>query len=274
LAAAQDAYERFADSSAVTLIYGAIHQLAANCGDALRFYDETLALRPAHEDAGLGRVVCLRVLDLFVEAVAAATILIDAAADNRIEAFYWRAWNHRRLADLPSARDDIERAKRMGASVDIYTLAGIIGYEQDRLDAALTDLQAARSMSAGSCTAAWYLGLVHMRREGWPNGASAFESAMTCFDSSLTEHQAARATLEANTIMDPAFKTRQIAAADVAIADARRQMHAAAMNAAKNFALAGNRARAVQLGERASADPSLASEVDALHEYLAGLSPR
>jgi tetratricopeptide (TPR) repeat protein len=273
LAAAQDAYERFADSPAVTLLYGAIHQLAANCGDALRFYDETLALRPAHEDAGLGRAVCLSVLDRYAEAVAAATVLIDAAADNRIEAFYWRAWNQRRLENLPSARDDIERAKRLGASVDIYTLAGIIAYEQDRLDAALTDLQAARSMSAASCTAAWYLGLVHMRREVWPNGAFAFESAMTCFEISLVEHEAARAVLEANTIMDPAFKARQIAASDVAITEARRQMHAAAMNAAKNFALAGNRARAVQLGERASADPSLASEVEVLHEYLGRFSP-
>jgi tetratricopeptide (TPR) repeat protein len=273
LAAAQDAYERFAESSAVTLTYAAIHQLAGNCGDALRLYDETLALRPAHEDAGLGRAVCLSVLDRYAEAVAAATVLIDAGADNRIEAYYWRAWNHRRLEDLPSARDDIERAKRIGSSVDIHTLAGIIAYEQDRLDAALTDLQAARAMSAYSCTAAWYIGLVHMRRELWPNGAGAFERAMTCFELSLTEHERARAVLEANTIMDPAYKARQIAASDVAIAETRRQMHAAAMNAAKNFALAGDRVRAAELGERASADPSLASEVEVLHEYLGSFNP-
>jgi tetratricopeptide (TPR) repeat protein len=218
--------------------------------------------------------VCLSVLDRHDEAIAAATVLIDAGADNRAEAYYWRAWNHRRLEDLPAARNDIERAKRLAASIDIYTLAGIIAYEQDRLDAAVTDLQAARAMSAPrSCTAAWYLGLVHMRRELWPNGAGAFESAMTCFETSLARHEAGRAALEANTIMDPAFKARQIAVSDVAIADARRQMYAAAMNAAKNFALAGDRARAAQLGERASADPDLAPEVEVLHEYLESVGP-
>jgi hypothetical protein len=50
-------------------------------------------------------------------------------------------------------------------------------------------------------------------------------------------------------------------------------MHAAAMNAAKNFALAGDRVRAAELGERASADPSLASEIEVLHEYLESVGP-
>jgi len=274
LAAAADAYERFADSPAVTLTYAAIHYRAGNYDDALRLYDETLALRPAHEDAWLGRAVCLSVLNRYEEAIAAATVLIDASADNRAEAYYWRAWNHRRLERLPPARDDIERAKRLAASIDIYTLAGIIAYEQDRLDAAEADLLAARAMSMPrSCTAAWYLGLVPMRRERWPAGATAFESAMTCFQGSLAGHQAGRAALRANTIMDPVFKARQIALADEAITEARRQMHAAAMNAAKNFALAGNRVRARQLGDRASADPALASEVEVLREYLERLGP-
>ena len=274
LAAARDVHERFPDSPAVTYTYGAIHQLSGTCGEAMPYYDRTLALRPAHEDAGLGRTVCLSVLDRYAEAVAAATSLIDAGADNRVEAYYWRAWNHRRLEDLPSAHDDIERAKQLGASVDIYTLAGIIAYEQDRLDAAMTDLLAARTMSAWrSCTAAWYLGLVPMRQQLWPNAATAFEHATTCFEVSTAEHEAERSALEANTIMDPVFKARQIARTDTAIASDRRQMYAAAMNAAKNFALAGNRTRAEQMGLRASADPTLASELEVLNDYLASFGP-
>jgi tetratricopeptide (TPR) repeat protein len=269
-AAAEDAYGRFPMSAAVTYIAGNILHLSGECGEALRYYDETLALRPGHEDAGLGRAVCLSFLGRNQEAIAAATVLIDAGADNRIDAYYWRAWNRHALVDLPAARDDVEGAKRLGSSVDVHTLAGIIAHDQDDLAAALADLRTARTMSPSqSCVAAWYLGLVHVKQASWSDSAPAFEAAMRCYDGRLAEGEAALARMRANSEMDPVFKARQIALFETTIAEDRRQMYAAAMNAAKSFAIQGDSARAETLGTRASEDATLASEVQVLREYLA-----
>jgi tetratricopeptide (TPR) repeat protein len=127
-----EAYARFPKSSSITYMSGNFNQLIGDCREALRYYDETVALESLHENALLGRTVCLTYLKRTDEAMAAATRIIDLKLDNISDGFYWRAWNQEfMLKAYPGARSDIESAKAIRATIQVYTLAGIIEHDQD-----------------------------------------------------------------------------------------------------------------------------------------------
>jgi tetratricopeptide (TPR) repeat protein len=264
------AYARFPASPAVTYLGGQFNQLIGDCKAGLRFFDETLALQPVHENGMLGRTVCLTFLKQSQEAIRAATRMIDIRTDNVVDAYYWRAWNQWSLKALTEARADIEAAKALGVNGDIFTLAGQIEYDQDDLDPAEKDLQTALSLSDGkqNCTAAWYLALVRMKTEQWRETAEGFERATSCYDARVQENEARLFAVRANPNFDPDFKQRQITGFEAAIKDDRGQYHAAAFNAANNFVRAGEIPRARPLLEIAAREPSLADLVRQLREYI------
>src|SRR5206468_5743255 len=77
-----EAYKRFPKSSSITYLTANYNQLLGDCREALRYYDETIALKPAHEDALLGRTMCLTYLKRSDEAIAQATRMIEMRTDN------------------------------------------------------------------------------------------------------------------------------------------------------------------------------------------------
>jgi len=264
------AYGRFPQSPAVTYLNAQFNQLIGDCRMGLRFYDETLALWPQHENGLLGRAVCLTFLEQNDEAIRTATALIDMQADNRGEAYYWRAWNHWHLQALSAARRDIEAAKALRSNGDIHTLAGQIEHDEGDLESAETDLRTARSLSFGetNCTAAWYLGLVLMKKERWRETAETFEEAMRCYESRVAESEAGLTQIRDTPDLDEDFRARQIAGFEAAIREDRSQYHAAAFNAANHFVRAGDITRARPLVEIAAREPSLADLVRQLREYI------
>ena len=265
-----EAYKRFPQSPAVTYLTGSFNQLAGDCRAALGYYDETIALKTRHEDALLGRTMCLSFLKRTDEAIAAATHMIELKTDNVIEAFYWRAWNHHFRQALPPARTDIDRAKTMGSNPRIHTLAGVIEHDQDDLDPADHDLRIALGMSGGdrNCTAMWYLGLVMMKREQWVRSAQSFEQGAACYELNVKETLDGLEKIKANPDLDPEFRAQQIAGFEAALIEDRRQYHAAAFNAANHYARGGNLDKARTLIEIAARDPSLASRVEELRKIL------
>ena len=268
----QAAYARFPTSPSITYLSGAFNQLIGDCKAALGFYDETLAIHDVHEDALLGRTMCLTFLKRAEEAIAAATHMIDLRTDNVVEAYYWRAWNHHARQELPPARRDIEAAKMRGSNPRIHTLAGVIEHDQDDLDIAEQDLRIARGMSGGdrNCTAAWYLGLVTMKREQWMPSASWFEQAMACYDLNVQESLDGLEKIRSNPDLDEEFRKAQIAGFEAAIVEDRRQYHAAAFNAANHYARGGEVEKAKPLIEIAARDPALASRVADLRRAIGG----
>jgi len=264
------AYARFPKSPAVTYLGGQFNQLVGDCRAGLRLYDETLALEPLHENGLLGRTACLTFLKQPEEAIDTATRMIDLRTDNVLDAYYWRAWNRWSLKQLPEARADIETAKARRANGDIHTLAGQIEHDQSDLDPADADLRTALSLSEGqkNCVAAWYLGLVLMKKERWLDTAEAFEGAMACYDARVQETEAELLALRANPNFDPDFKARQIAGFEAAIHEDRSQYHAAAFNAANHFVRAGEADRAKPLVEVAARDPALADLVRQLRAFI------
>jgi tetratricopeptide (TPR) repeat protein len=268
---AAEAYARFPQSPAATYVAGTVEQLAGDCREALRHYDETLAIVDRHENAQLGRTVCLTYLGRPEEAIAAATVLIGWQSTNVRDAYYWRAFNHRLQKRLDEARQDIDRSKRLGSTVEIRTLAGIIEYEQTDDEPARQDLDVAWSMSGGrGCPAAWYQGLVHIRREAWADAAAGFDRAMGCYAQSVADDQSALEEMRTRTDvdLDPDFRQSQIRNFTLAIEADERQRHAAAMNAAASFANAGDVSTARDRLRIAAADPSLAEAVGRLRAIL------
>ena len=242
------AYARFPDSPSVTFLFASFEQLIGDCRAALALYRETLAIVDAHEMAMLGRTACLSFLGEHDAAIASATEMVDRQTFNIAQAYYWRAWNHHVLEALETARADIELAKRADRSLEILTLAGIIEHDQDDLETAETDLTSARRTRGGdrSCTAAWYLGLVHLKQERFADSSAAFEDATRCYDLNVKEAEAGLASMRARTDIEPVFKARQIANFEQVILEDRNQYYASAFNTANQAAHAGDRERAVR----------------------------
>jgi hypothetical protein len=265
-------YARFPKSSSATYLRAWFNHQIGDCRAALPFYEETIALQPAHERALLGRVTCLSYAKQHEEAIAAATRMVELQTPNVDMALYWRAWNQRVLGRLPPARADIDIAKRRTVNGQIYTLAGMIEYDQEDLSPAEVDLKVARSLSDGSanCEAAWYLGLVYMKRAEWPRAAGEFEGVMGCYQDRQAENEGYKREIERRENIDAEFKARQLANFDAVIQESVSQRYAAAYNAAHFYARAGTVEKAKPLLEIAAKDSALAERVAELKKLIGG----
>lgn len=263
-------YKRFPKSPSITYASGNYNQIIGDCRAALKFYDETLAIKPQHEEGLLGRTICLTYLKRNDEAIAEATQMIALETDNIDQAYYWRSWNHYGQKALDLARADIESAKRVHVSSPIYTLAGMIEHDQDDLTPAEHDLNSAIEMFDGNCTAWWYLGLVGIKREQWLASGARFGRAMDCYGASVIGDENGLRAMQARTDVDPDFKTRQITGFEAAIAEDSSHEYAAAFNAANQCAHGGDIARAKSLLEIAARDPALAEQVAQLRKIIGG----
>jgi tetratricopeptide (TPR) repeat protein len=264
-----EAYARFSASPAVTYISGSFYQLVGDCTSALRYYDETLAVKNAHEQAMLGRTICLTYLKRHDEAIAAATQMIDSSM-NLIEAYYWRAMNRHTLQQLDLARSDSDQAKSLLRSGAILQLAGLIELDQNDLDPAEADFKSARALRGGNrdCVSIFSLGLVYIKRERWSPSGDQFAEAMACYEKNVADDETQIIGIRGRTDLDPEYQTSQIAGSEASLKKDRSQQYASALNAAANYTRAGNYAKAKVLVEVAATDPELADKVKLLRAIL------
>lgn len=264
----EEAYARFPNSPAVTYHLATVAQATGDCRRADTFFTETLALREHHEDARLGRAICRTYLSNRDGAIADATVLIDAETYNRAEAYYWRAWNRRSGKELDLARADIERARALLYNARVLTLAGMIEHDQAEFDKAREDLTRAREMDSRECQARWYLGLVGYATEQWSESAAGFADSADCYARLIAETEAYRAAMAARTDVTEEFRASQIAGFNAAIVEDSTQRSAADLNAAINYARAGEVERATEYMKRAWVDPERRTTVEDLRQVL------
>jgi tetratricopeptide (TPR) repeat protein len=264
----QEAYARFPRSPAVTFLNGSLFQTAGDRRAALRFFDETLALEPGHEDAMLGRAVSLSHLRQHREAIVAATELLELNPSNQADAHYWRAWNHHQLRELAQARADIDRARARRYDTGVLTLAGMIEHDQDDLDAAEKDLASAVELDETNCTAGWYRALVQLKRRNWGQTAAYFVDAMGCYDRMAAETGRRLEQMRRAENVDEAFRARQIEGFELAIKEDRSQASASAFNAANNYLRARDIPKALEYADVAAKDPDRAAMVDELRKLI------
>jgi tetratricopeptide (TPR) repeat protein len=266
----EEAYARFSNSSSIAFDLGNLYQAANECRRAETLFSRALELRPAHEEARLGRTICRTYLLRNEEAIADATVLIDRSesASNRGEGFYWRAWNRRHLKQTELARSDIDRARTLRYNARVMTLAGQIEYDQREYDKARQDLESARDMEATQCEARWYLALVEYAVEAWAPAANAFASSATCYDILVKDSEAKRAQMAGRNDVSEEFRTRQLAGFDAAIAEDSVQRSASELNAAINYGRAGDLSNATTYMKLAAVDPLRRTAVEDLRQVL------
>jgi tetratricopeptide (TPR) repeat protein len=266
----EQAYGRFAHAPGVTLMFGWLGTVTGDCASAVRYYDEAIAIEPAHEHAWLQRTICLTHLRQDSAAIASATRLIELETQSTTDGYYWRALNRLRRKELELARSDIELAKARSSLGNVLTLAGMIEHDQDDLPVAERDLRAALKevRSEENCTASWYLGLVLTKGKRWPESAASFEEAMGCYDRKVVALQRRIARIRSRPTRNAAFTARRIAQIEADTVEQRVRYHASAYNAAGNHSNGGNVARARELLDVAARDPKLAAQVSTLRQML------
>jgi tetratricopeptide (TPR) repeat protein len=264
----EEAYARFSNSPSIAFDLGNLYQATNDCRRADTLFSRALELRPGHEEARLGRTICRTYLSRNDEAIADATVLIDVEASNRGDAYYWRAWNRRRLGQLEAARLDIDRARTLRYNARILTLAGMIEYDQRDFDTARTDLQRARDMDARECEAPWYLALVEYSVEAWAPSAQGFAAAADCYDMLVKDSERLKAEMAARTDVSEEFRATQLAGFDAAIKEDSVQRSAAELNAAINYGRAADLANATIYMKRAAEDPQRRTAVEDLRQVL------
>jgi tetratricopeptide (TPR) repeat protein len=266
------AHARFPRAPGVTYLRGYLASLLGDCHDAIRFYERTLAIEPAHDRAMLQMTICQTNTQLDSAAIATATRFIALATSNVAEGYYWRASNRLRRRELDLARSDIDTAKaRSRNDGSVFTLAGIIEHEQNDLGVAERDLKGARSVwqGDGNCTAAFYLGSVLSKAERYAEAAASFDSAMVCYDGRVQAVALKIAQVRESTKGTPAFRARRIAFLEEELADRRRRYFTSTYNFASMSARIGNIPRAEELLAIASQSPDLAAQVAKLRDLIA-----
>ena len=221
----------FPESPVITASIGDVHRDREEWAEALEAYDATLALVATHRDALMGRTITLSNLGRHDEAIATANRILELGNWFEGGAYFWRAWNHYNLGNMPAARADVEQARTRTRSAATLVLAGMVEWRQQELDAAETDFQAALDVDRGQCEAAALQGGLRAARARWTQAVESFQHAQQCFDLTLAVR---RKLIEE--INDgpgsPEGKAGQVARHERAMAEAQKNRDDATQNVA------------------------------------------
>lgn len=231
--------------------------------DAVPLYEAVVRRVPDHHEAWLGLGICLSYANRSRDAIAALSKVLDGRWF-RGEALYWRAWNEHALGELDAAWSDIEEARKIVYSTDVYGLAGRIAHDRGEFDTARPLLEKAVELSDANCAAAWYLGLVHSVRERWLEGGAAFSGAERCYRADIEHLQQEQKRAEAG----DADAVARAVETEAGIRAAEQQAALAAYNAAFNLVKGGDRDRARPLLDRAVTHPAVADRARELRAFV------
>lgn len=246
------AYAAFPKSPSVTFTLAGMYRAFTKLKEALRFYDETLAIVPRHREALLGRTISLTYLQQPDPAIATATQMIELGEWYLGDAYYWRAFNKHQQKQLDAAKEDIDQAKAVaGLRSDVYLLSGMILYDMRQLEPAAIDLAKAWQLNDTECDASWYLGLVRSEQAKWDVAATIFPRAAACYRSNAT---IMNAQLEAAQQAGETADERAAIAADYQYSIEQQLVSEARSyyNAAYACAQLKDRGRAIDYAERAA----------------------
>jgi tetratricopeptide (TPR) repeat protein len=226
------AAEAFPQSPAIRTVLGDVRQTREEWPEALEAYEEVIAMMPTHRDALLGRTIALSHLLRHDEAIDAATRVIDLGGWFMGQAYYWRAWNHFNIGNMPLARADIDRAKRLMVNASVFLLSGLVEWRARRTDSAQREFEQAQTLDPSACDATLYLGGVRAELGRLPGALTAFTAAHTCFEKQIDARRALIADINAGRGSE-SVKARLVQVQERAIQEAAAHREEAARNAAE-----------------------------------------
>jgi tetratricopeptide (TPR) repeat protein len=222
---------------------------------AVAQYEETLALVPGQREALLGEGRALSYLERHAEAIGALERLLETGTWYIGEAYYWRAWNRFRLRELEAARTDVDAAKQLLVSVDVFKLGGLIAFYRRDFQAAKADLTEAIRLNAQECEAMFYLGGAYAEERAWTVSGPTYTDTVACLADSRATIEAHLADLEVTADAGAPRDDRAVrllARRRRDLVSVRRLEANAAYNAAVSYFNMGRRSDALALGERAA----------------------
>ncbi|MBU1185917.1 MAG: hypothetical protein KKD56_08970 [Acidobacteria bacterium] len=175
------AFSRIPESVNVTLSLGNIKYWFEELQSAFDFYQKTLDSLPEHHDALLGQAVCLGYLGRHKEAIEVLRTILLFGHARTGEAYYWIAWNRNMLGQYEAAlQNALEAEKILEDNPLLFSLFGMIHFNQDELEEAEIRFLAANRLDPLYFEPAFHLGKINARKENWIYSGYYFEAAATC----------------------------------------------------------------------------------------------
>jgi tetratricopeptide (TPR) repeat protein len=258
------AYQEIPESSSLVISLASIYFAFEELETSLGFYEETLGMAPAHRDALLGKTMCLSYLGSHDEAIEICNNMISLGKYYLGESHYWLAWNLNELEQLESAWENIETSKKyLIGHGEVFFLAGLIAFNQKRLDEAEKNLRESNKQDASNGDSFYYLGKIKNLQEDWLNAGAYFESASSRYEikENLIQERI-------NAIKDSEFseerKKKHLARKTNQLRTIQLTKATAWYNAAAGFYNAGFPKKARQRVEKAASHSALKEKVDDL----------
>jgi tetratricopeptide (TPR) repeat protein len=262
------AYEWRQQWPALTLALASVAMTAEEFADALKFYDETIALDPASVDALMGRVRSLTYLRRNLEAITVTDYLLTQRWYVG-DAYYWRALNLAQLDRNDEAWTDVENAAKLVVNAEIPKLAGIIAYRLKHPEVAQAKFDESYKRNPSDCEVGFYRGVVSSDLRAWARSTDAFGAAVICLQNAQQGYRDEIARIQASTD-SPARQAKQIARREQRIAEATRMIATSWFNTAIAFFNLERKTEAREYAEKVSNDEQLGERA---RELLSRLKP-
>lgn len=258
------AYQKIPESSSLVISLASIYFAFEELAKSLEFYEKTLEMAPAHRDALLGKAMCLSYLGKHEEAIDICKNMISLGKYYLGESHYWLAWNQNELEDWDNAWANIETSKKyLIGHGEVLFLAGLIAFNQQRLDEAEKNLLEANKQDDSNGDPSYYLGKIKNIQQDWLNAGAYFEQASRRYE--IKEGMIQK---KINAIKDSAFseerKKRHIARKTSQLRNIELIKATAQYNAAAGFYNAGFPKKALQLAEKAVSHSALKEKAEEL----------
>ena len=133
--------------------------------------------------ARLGRAKSLGYLKRHDEAIALLDeLLLNDAANNPGEKYYWRAWNRLQTGASQLAFDDATVGLNAMRNDAIYRLAGMAAFNLNRLAESRTFFESALQINRADCDAERYSACSTRPERSWKPASGRFSTAARCYE--------------------------------------------------------------------------------------------
>jgi len=175
------------DSATITMALANVTFSYARYADALTLFEAVLKAEARtaemENQARLGRAKSLSYLKRHDEAIALLDdLLLNDAANNPGEKYYWRAWNRLQTGASQLAFEDASIGLNAMRNDAIYRLAGMAAFNLNRLEESRTLFEGALQMNRADCDAERYLGLLDSAERSWKPASGRFSTAARCYE--------------------------------------------------------------------------------------------
>lgn len=262
------AYEHFPQSVSILVSLGSIYFAFEELVKSLEFYEKTLKMAPAHRDALLGKAMCLSYLGKHREATKICNTMLSLGKYYLGESHYWLAWNQNELGEYQNAWENIEISKKYLIGYgQVLFLAGLIAFNQNRMEEAEKNLQEAYKQDASNGDPAYYLGKIKAIQEDWLNSGAYFEMASSNYGrkEELIQKQINKIQ---NSSLSEERKKRYVANKKAHLRKTQLTKATSWYNAAAGYHNASMQAKAIQLAEMAATHPALKDKAEELLQLM------